>query len=437
MAAYAALVSLLHIIHDIQRHHSPPISLNKQQLQSLTQNLTFLLEFLEGYKSPVSDGDEADPLEMRIADAAYAAEDAIESHIVGKIQLSRSRKTVSSRFFNCFRDPKNVSSNHGDEQMNLFQDVQKVIAEMDEIKRVTMETNTEKACSFVSASVSTRKNNNGVVVWSEDVLLGILERLVADQPNRQVIPITGMGGIGKTTLAKTVYSKPIIKERFDICAWATISQHYDTREILCELVYQATNKSKQQLSDRSEDELGLELYQYLSGRRFLIVMDDMWNIDAWDSIQRYFPNNENYSRVLVTTRLSQLSSQLNDSYSLQMGFLDEDRSWDLFSRIMFGVGSCPRELEKIGKKIVENCRGLPLSIVLVGGVLKNMEQTLGCWKSVRKNLSSIVNLENDKHCLKLLKMSYNHLPVYLKPCFLYMGVFEEDDSVEVSTLVKL
>ncbi|XP_057802938.1 putative late blight resistance protein homolog R1A-10 [Salvia miltiorrhiza] len=432
MAAYAALVSLMHIIDDLESHHSPPISLDKQQVQSLTENVTFLQEFLEAYNSPVSD--EADPLEMRIADAAYAAEDAIESHIVAKIQQSRSRETICSRFHSCFR---------AEEEMNLFEDVQNVIQEMDQIKSLAMQRNAEKVVihdkqrSFVSASSSTGKNNSGMVVWSEGVVNGILERLVSDQRERQVIPITGMGGIGKTTLAKTVYSKKIIEQRFDVCAWATISQQYNTREILCELVSQATKKSKEQLSEKSEDELELELYQYLSGRRFLIVMDDMWSIDAWDRIQRFFPENENCSRILVTTRLSHLSSQLNNNYSLQMEFLDEVRSWELFSKIMFGVGSCPHELEKIGKKIVENCRGLPLSIVVVGGILRNREHTLGVWESIRKNLASEVNLENDKHCMKLLKMSYNHLPVYLKPCFLYMGVFEEDDSVRVSTLVKL
>ncbi|XP_057802807.1 putative late blight resistance protein homolog R1A-10 [Salvia miltiorrhiza] len=274
-------------------------------------------------------------------------------------------------------------------------------------------------------------------VWSEGVVNGILERLVSDQRERQVIPITGMGGIGKTTFAKTVYSKKIIEQRFDVCAWATISQQYNTREILCELVSQATKKTKEQLSEKSEDGLGLELHQYLSGRRFLIVMDDMWSIEAWDRIQRFFPENENYSRILVTTRLSHLSSQLNKNYSLQMEFLDEVRSCELFSKTVFGVGSCPHELEKIGKKIVENCRGLPLSIVVVGGILKNREHTLGIWESISQNLASEVNLDNDKFCMELLKMSYNHLPVYLKPCFLYMGVFEEDDLVRVSTLVKL
>ncbi|XP_057785028.1 putative late blight resistance protein homolog R1B-16 [Salvia miltiorrhiza] len=444
MAAYAALVSLMHIIDDLERHHSPPISLNKQQIQSLTENVMFLQEFLEAYNSSVSE--EADPFEMRIADVAYAAEDAIESHIVAKIQLSRSRETIRSRFLSCFRapkDPKTVSSNHDDEEMKLFQDVQNMIQEMDQIKSLAMQRNTEKVVlhdtrrSFVFASSSTGKNSSGMVVWSEGVLNGILERLVSDQREPQVIPITGMGGIGKTTLAKTVYSKKIIEQRFDVCAWATISQQYNTREILCELVSQATNKSKEQLSEKSEDELGLELYQHLIGRRFLIVMDDMWSIDAWDRIQRFFPENENCSRILVTTRLLHLSSQLNNNYSLQMEFLDEVRSWELFSKTVFGVGSCPHELEKIGKKIVENCRGLPLSIVVVGGILRNREHTLGVWESISQNLASEVNLDNDKFCMELLKISYNHLPVYLKPCFLYMGVFEEDDSVRVSTLVKL
>ncbi|XP_057792624.1 putative late blight resistance protein homolog R1A-10 [Salvia miltiorrhiza] len=364
---------------------------------------------------------------------------------VGGGAVSWKSKKQTCRFFSCFRapeDPKTVSSNHDDEEMNLFQDVQNVIQEMDDIKSLAMQTNTEKVehhdkrRSFVSAPSSTGKNSSGTAEWSEGLVNGILGKLVADQRERQVIPITGMGGIGKTTLAKTVYSKPIIEQRFDIRAWATISQQYNTREILCELVSQATKQSKEQLSERSEDELGLDLHKHLSGRRFLIVMDDIWSIDAWDRIQRFFPDNEECSRILVTTRLSQLSSQLNNNY-IQMKFLDEVLSWKLFSKIVFGAGRCPRELEEIGKKIVENCKGLPLSIVVVGGILKNKKHTLGSWESIRKNLASVVNLENDKHCLKVLKMSYNHLPVYLKPCFLYMGVFEEDDSVKVSTLVKL
>lgn len=231
-----------------------------------------------------------------------------------------------------------------------------------------------------------------------------MDQLTAYRRDRQVIPIVGMGGIGKTTLARTVYSKPLITEHFDICAWVTISQQYDAREILCELLSQATRRKKEEMTERTEDDLGSELYKYLCGKRFLIVMDDMWSIDAWNDIHSFFPNNNHDSRVLVTTRLSQLSSQLNSTYSLQMEFLDEVSSWDLLSKTVFGEQNCPLELEKIGKKIVHNCRGLPLSIVVVGGMLKRMERTPACWELIVKNLTSAVNLENDKHCLRLLKL---------------------------------
>ncbi|KAL3619504.1 hypothetical protein CASFOL_037074 [Castilleja foliolosa] len=440
MAAYAALVSLMHTIDNIEHHHSPPISLPKQQVQSLTQNITFLQKFLEAYNPQTSESCEelADPLEMRIADGAYAAEDVIESHIVDTIELSRHNQTsYVARFFNWFRAPKQV-----DEQIKstkFYQNLQQAIEEMGSIKEMAMGIDTERVVvpTTVASSSSTGPGPNTTMVGFDDASLEIMEKLKGDRCDRQVIPIVGMGGIGKTTLARNIYARKLIKEHFIICVWATISQQYNTREILRELCFQATKMDKEKLSGMSEDELGQRLYKHMSGRRFLVVMDDMWSIEAWDEIQQFFPDNGNGSRIMVTTRLSELSSQLNNNSSLHMNFLDEATSWDLFSKTVFGEKSCPDELMKIGKKIVDNCRGLPLSIAVVGGLLKKTDATQRCWESIGSNLASVVNLENDKHCLRLLRLSYNHLPVYLKPCFLYMGVFEEDDKIRVSTLVKL
>ncbi|KAL6587540.1 hypothetical protein OROMI_000518 [Orobanche minor] len=450
MAAYASLVSLMHIVHDIQHHHSPPISMDKHQAQSLSQIIAHLQLFLQGRhhcSSATETTDEADPLEMQIADAAYKAEDIIESHIVNRILATAagSRHRIIdeiTKFFSCFRALKKPENIPFSDQTSFYDHLQGVIEEMESIKKLTAEINAGKAADdqpLRSAAQAAPSRTSTIRVCSDrHVINEVMNKLTWEEPDRRVIPIVGMGGIGKTTLAKHVYEQPFIEEYFKIRAWATISQQYNSKEILCEILCQATNQEREELSQKSEERLGTELHKYLFGEKYLIVMDDMWSIDAWDRVQRFIPDNKIGSRVLVTTRLSQLGSQLNETYSHHMKFLDEANSWVLFSKTVFGdLKSCPLELEGIGKKIVENCRGLPLSIVVVGGILKKIDHTRVCWESIGKNLTSVVNLGNDKHCFRLLGMSYNHLPVHLKPCFLYMGVFEEDSEIKVSTLIKL
>ncbi|XP_057775552.1 putative late blight resistance protein homolog R1C-3 [Salvia miltiorrhiza] len=166
-------------------------------------------------------------------------------------------------------------------------------------------------------------------------------------------------------------------------------------------------------------------------------MDDIWSIQVWEKIRSFFPDYNNGSRIIITTRLSNLTSYLGESYGVGMKFLDEASSWDLFTNIVFGGESFPPELEDIGKNIVANCKGLPLSIATIGGLLAKSERTRKYWGRIEQNLNSIVIANNDKFCLKILRMSYTFLPNYLKPCFLYMGVFEEDRSIRVSMLKKL
>ncbi|XP_047947514.1 putative late blight resistance protein homolog R1B-8 [Salvia hispanica] len=417
MAAYGALVSLMHIIDTLEKHPSPPISIDKKQVQSLTQNITFLQEFLDSYISPVVvDGCEADPLERRIADAVYAAEDVIESQIV--VQIDKRSTFVE--------DP------------DFYQDLQKVIEEMDLIKKEVGQIAVKDQKPVAdSTSSSTVKEN--VMVGFEEVYLEVLDKLTGDELNRQIIPITGMGGIGKTTLAKNLFKNALVKEYFDIRAWTTISQTYNVRETLREVYIQSSGQSRDRSENEklSESELGGQLYKFLYGRRYLVTMDDMWSVEVWDKIKVFFPDNKNGSRIIVTTRLSNLSLQLNESYRVGMKFLDEISSWGLFCKTVFAKESCPLELENIGKNIVANCKGLPLSIATIGGLLAKSECTREYWEHIEQNLNSIIFNSNDEFCLKLLRMSYIYLPNYLKPCFLYMGVFEEDRSIQASMLEKL
>ncbi|XP_057803151.1 putative late blight resistance protein homolog R1B-23 [Salvia miltiorrhiza] len=515
-AAYAALASLSNMIDRLQRHPFPPISLDEKQVQSLTDNATFLEEFLQCYNSPFGQIDGADPLQIRIADAARATEAAIESYIARVVMLNgvlidRGEEMVSDEEIGCeiefnpssyaktdpgeeivseeetishgeelnFRDQifcgeelswldeigsgeeidREEELNWGDEIeseeeidhveeincINFYQDLEQLVEEMDLIKSEAMEIVEEERGVQNQLQRSNQPQRSilgpfdarqSVMVGHDDVLLQVLDKLTGGRLDRRAIPIVGMGGIGKTTLAQNIYAHPLIKEHFDICAWATISQQYSIKDIVWKLLSQIKNECMEQLtSEMCEDEVGLALYKCLSGRRYLIVMDDVWSIEAWDKIQYFFPQNNTRSRVVVTTRLSNLGYQLDNNYGLEMKFLNQVDSWNLFSKTVFGERSCPPELEEIGKEIVENCRGLPLSIIVTGGLLRKFGHSQEWWKSIKRNINSMVNSENHDHCLKMLKMSYDHLPVYLKPGFLYMGVFEKDFNV--TTLIQL
>ncbi|GER53521.1 disease resistance protein [Striga asiatica] len=429
MAAYAALLSLKRTIDQIQTHPSPPISLNPTLIQSLTEKLTFLQEFLENHSIDV------EGLEGRLADAAYEAEDLIESHIVHQIHAEKANNENKS---------KATSREENFSPIDLYQGLQKVMQDLDLIKGDLVENTkhrgiqVERNYSMPAGQSRSPPLTQCAMVGFDDVLLEALDKLTGQQSSREIIPIVGMGGIGKTTLAKNIYVNALIVQHFDFRGWATISQEYDSKEILVEiLVCLKTVWSRERLGQMGEHELGEKLHKSLSGRRYLIVMDDMWSIEAWDRIKFFFPDYNNGSRIVITTRLSNLAHELSGSCGLEVGFLDEDNSWNLFRKSVFGEHDCHLDLEEIGLQISRNCKGLPLSIVVVGGLLANSTQTREYWQFIAKNLNSVVNLDENERCLRLLRLSYNHLPVHLKPCFLYLGIFPEDTVIRASRLVKL
>ncbi|KAL0356072.1 UNVERIFIED_CONTAM: putative late blight resistance proteinR1A-10 [Sesamum radiatum] len=125
-----------------------------------------------------------------------------------------------------------------------------------------------------------------------------------------------------------------------------------------------------------------------------------------------------------------------EPYSID--FLNEEKSWDLFCQETFAQEGCPYpELEKIGKNIAKSCDGLPLTIVVIGGLLANSNMTREYWESISENVNAFRNSKDYERCLQISSLSYNSLPIHLKPCFLYMRVFREDSKLRVSKLTKL
>ncbi|KAL9170797.1 hypothetical protein ABFS82_04G169800 [Erythranthe guttata] len=445
MAAYAALVSLMNTMDHVQNDPRLSRYLDQKQVESLGEKVGFLLDFIETCHS--HGGSREEVLESRIAFAAHAAEDVIESHavdvlFVGSVFPERTSSIILSYALNAIEDIKR-KGRKTISPWRLKLGLRKVIEKMDSIKKKVIEIKQIKGNAVnlthspsPTSSTAFMGAEKSKMVGFEDDLLQLMERLTGRQPNRQIIPIVGMGGIGKTTLARNVYENPLIVQHFDICCWVTVSQEYSVRKVLLELL-SCQIKPTSEMDGKDEAQLGEQLYKSLFGMRYLIVLDDMWSIDAWDKINRFLPNNNNRSQVVVTTRLLEVANHFGSSRHM-MSFLDEDKSWELFCQKAFGKeGNCPLELEGIGKEIVKECKGLPLSIVVIGGLLGKSINTREYWEKFAKEKKSILNTRGGEESLDILSLSYNHLPAHLKPCFLYMGVFPEDHVISVSKLIKL
>ncbi|KAL9170595.1 hypothetical protein ABFS82_04G155300 [Erythranthe guttata] len=457
MAAYAASVSLITLTEQIENHPRLSISVDKSQIESLREKIGFLLKFIENNITRGAINNEAQVLLSQIASSAYSAEDAIKSHVVDQTQAMEDAKrkvtiiksTNSMPLLCCLKEAVTTESDPlhlhqiNDGSISLL-DLQTVIDDVDSIKKKVMEFKdglppaysvpaTTTTTTTTTSTSLTSITGKSTMVGFEVELHELLERLTGLQSNLQIIPIVGMGGIGKTTLAKYAYENSLITRPFYIRRWVTVSQKYDVGGLLLQLL----SEQSSEMISKTDEQLGDVLYTRLCGRKYLIVIDDIWSVEAWEKLKRFFPNDKNGSRIVVTTRILDVANDFGSS-CLRVNFLDDGKSWKLFCEKAFGDQSgCPSELEDTGKEIVKKCKGLPLSISVIGGLLGRSHKTQEYWKIISKDLISNLNLEQDENCSSILSLSYTYLPPHLKPCFLYMEIFPEDDMIHVSKLIKL
>ncbi|GAB2273979.1 hypothetical protein Dimus_008749 [Dionaea muscipula] len=288
------------------------------------------------------------------------------------------------------------------------------------------------------------------VIGLEDDILELSNKLVNDHHHKMVV-ISGMGGLGKTTLARKVYHHNSVRKHFSGFAWAHISQQFQTRSvilgILLHLIPDDDRERRDQVRGLEDGQLHGELYRMLKEKSYLVVLDDVWTTVDWKYLQAAFPIIHDQgiaSKVVLTTRNHDIVSALGDELVLyhEPKLLDIETSWELLQKKAFPDEKVTVDLEQLGKEMLKHCKGLPLAVVVLGGVLAN-KRTLDDWKNVLGNIHSYFGVDKlrdqsyNNSVYDVLGMSYYDLPYHLKPCFLHLGVFPEDFEIPVKKLYRM
>ncbi|XP_020970458.1 putative disease resistance RPP13-like protein 1 [Arachis ipaensis] len=436
MAAEAVLSSVLSVVFD--RMSSPEVvnwikgkKLTQKLIERLKTNLYAVQAFLiDAEQKQIKERPVKDWLDS-LKHAMYLADDLLDE-VFTKAATQKDPGTFLSRFLNLKdRDVANRMEEVIDRIESLV--IQKDTLGLREIPKENM-----------SWRITTSLVETSDVCGREEDKEAIVKLLLDDDGDDDtgghsdvsVIPIVGMGGIGKTTLAQLVYQDGKVKENFDFQAWICVSEEFDVFKVT-KTIIEAITKSFCSLTDLNL--LQHDLKEKLSRKKFFVVLDDVWSesYEDWDKLLKPFRKGVKGSKILITTRSKRVASVVQTVSPYELSLLSEEDCWLVFSKhARLSTGSMENPtLRKVGRDLVKKCDGLPLAAQALGGLLRG-NSDVKYWNHLLK--SEIWELSHVKiKVVPALKISYYYLPSYLKECFVYCSLYPKDYEFSKEELILL
>ncbi|KAJ4789538.1 Disease resistance family protein [Rhynchospora pubera] len=326
----------------------------------------------------------------------------------------------------------------------------KLATELDDIKKVLEGISNSKSVYSIDPLQDRGKGNTIVMPFRRAAYLDVDETEVVgldadknkilkllryeETPRRAVITIVGTGGLGKTTLAHMVYKSA--KADFKYHIMLSVSEQFSLPDLLRKML------SKLKHSVPKKQDVGAlisELRDLLNSKRYLIILDDVWGAVLWNQLKDALPDVKNGSRVLMTSRFIDVAKSADPRMApYELCFLSDEHSLDLFLRKAVpseeSDEKCPSDLLELANALSKKCKGLPLALIVLGGIISTKEQTYHAWKRV---FATMDWHSDGKDCMNVLAMSYEDMPYYLKSCFLYLSSFPEDYEITATRLVNM
>ncbi|XP_027337075.1 putative disease resistance protein RGA1 [Abrus precatorius] len=296
---------------------------------------------------------------------------------------------------------------------------------------VDTQTNSEwrETCSYVLESDIIGRDD------SKKEIISLLRQPYESQ-KVSVIAIVGIGGLGKTALAQLVYNDLEVQNSFEKQMWVCVADNFDVKTILKKILDSITDGQRQ---DQSLEKMQKRLRKNLSGKKYLLVLDDIWNENhkRWAELRKYLMGGAQDSKILVTTRSENVAKATAASTSYPLKGLTNEESWSLLKKIAFeddfkGVN---QDLESSGKEIAKKCKGVPFAVKTLGGLLRGQNDKSE-WENVLRG--DLWNLcEEQDSIMPILKLSYRKLSPEMRQCFAYCSLHPKDSRISKNELIQL
>ncbi|CAN6556226.1 unnamed protein product [Malus baccata var. baccata] len=368
-----------------------------------------------------------------LRDLAYDVEDILDKFSTEMLrrQIKEKHGATTSKVWGLLSDVKF--------NCNLSSEIKKITDRLHEILEVKKQlglnegTPSSKAWHMPPSS----RLPEGPVIGRDRDKTKIIDLLLKEAPramNFHVVAIVGMPGVGKTTLARHVFYDDDATKEFNLKVWVSVSDDFNLERVTKAILESATSGLAKEYKEFNQVQESLS--KELAGKKFLIVLDDVWNTcvyDLWIKLQSPFRVGALGSKIVVTTRDANVANMMGSTI-YQLGGISDDQCWEVFvQHSLLDITKRPQKFELIKEKIVAKCRGLPLAARTLGGLLrcKQVEE----WEAILNN--KMWSLSDDSGILPVLKLSYHYLPSSLKRCFAYCSLLPNDYEFGEKQLILL